>query len=76
MSAHQIDFLASQAESLVTDRELAAKLRISQRFVHVLRARGQLRAVKLGGAVRFPLNENLARVLGDPDVVLKGGHNS
>jgi len=76
MSANKIQFLASQAESLVTDRELAAKLRISQRFVHVLRSRGQLRAVKLGGAVRFPLNENLARVLGNLDEATKGGHTS
>jgi len=76
MSAHQTNFLASQAESLVTDRELAEKLRVSQRFIHVLRARGQLRAVKLGNAVRFPLQENMARVLGNPDGTTRGGHTS
>jgi len=41
--------------------------------LHVLRARGQLRAVRLGNAVRFPLNENLARVLGNPDVATREG---
>ena len=51
-------------ERLVTDVELASRLGISRRHVHVLRARGLLRAVRLGGAVRFPLNENLVRVLG------------
>ena len=54
---------AASTERLVTDVELAARLSISRRHVHVLRSRGQLRAVRLGGAVRFPLNENLARVL-------------
>lgn len=76
MSAHQIPFPASQAECLVTDRELAAKLMVSQRFIHVLRSRGQLRAVKLGNAVRFPLYENLARVLGNADDAAKGGHTA
>ncbi len=52
-------------ERLVTDREFAEQASISRRFVHTLRARGQLRAVKLGGALRFPLYENLARLLGD-----------
>jgi len=52
-----------QPERLVTDVELAERLSISRRHVHVLRSRGQLRAVRLGNAVRFPLNENLARVL-------------
>ena len=52
-----------QLERLVTDIELANRLSISRRHVHVLRTRGQLRAVRLGNAVRFPLNENLARVL-------------
>lgn len=52
-------------ERLVNDRTLAERLGISPRHVHVLRARGQLRAVKLGGALRFPLAENLARVLGN-----------
>ena len=52
-----------QPERLVTDVALADRLSISRRHVHVLRSRGQLRAVRLGGAVRFPLNENLARVL-------------
>ena len=52
-----------QPERLVTDLELAERLSISRRHVHVLRSRGQLRAVRLGNAVRFPLNENLARVL-------------
>lgn len=52
-----------QPERLVTDVELADRLSISRRHVHVLRSRGQLRAV------RFPLNENLARVLGDVSTV-------
>jgi excisionase family DNA binding protein len=56
--------MADQPERLVTDVELADRLSISRRHVHVLRSRGQLRAVRLGNAVRFPLNENLARVLG------------
>jgi hypothetical protein len=58
-------FIASfgQPEKLVTDREFAAQASISRRFVHTLRARGQLRAVKLGGALRFPLYENLAHLL-------------
>jgi len=56
-----------QTERLVRDTELAIQLGISRRFVHSLRARGQLRAVKLGGALRFPLNENLGRVIGDAD---------
>jgi len=55
--------IADQPERLVTDVELAALLSISRRHVHVLRSRGQLCAVRLGGAVRFPINENLARVL-------------
>jgi len=50
-------------ERLVKDTELAAVLNISPRFVHVLRARGVLRAVKLGSAVRFPLRENMERIL-------------
>ncbi len=54
---------ADQPERLVTDVELAERLSISRRHVHVLRSRGQLRAVRLGDSVRFPLNENLARVL-------------
>ena len=62
-----------QPERLVTDRELAEQLGISARFTHVLRSRGQLRAVKLGGALRFPLYENLARVLGTSDAGEKGG---
>ena len=74
MSANQFPSLAIQAECLVTDHELAEKLRVSQRFIHILRARGQLRAVKLGGALRFPLFENLARVLGTGDAGVKGGH--
>jgi len=61
-------------ERLVTDREFAEQASISRRFVHTLRARGQLRAVKLGGALRFPLYENLARVLGSGDREGKGGH--
>jgi excisionase family DNA binding protein len=60
---------AAQPERLVTDVELADRLSISRRHVHVLRSRGQLRAVRLGNAVRFPLNENLARVLGRVSVV-------
>ena len=56
--------VAAQFERLVTDIEIASRLSISRRHVHVLRSRGQLRAVRLGNAVRFPLNENLARVLG------------
>ena len=69
---------AAQFERLVTDIEIASRLSISRRHVHaitgciplqVLRARGQLRAVRLGNAVRFPLNENLARVLGNLDAV-------
>jgi len=63
---------ADQAERLVTDLELAERLSISRRHVHVLRSRGQLRAVRLGNAVRFPLNENLARVLGDVGGATKG----
>ena len=59
---------AASTERLVTDVELAASLSISRRHVHVLRSRGQLRAVRLGNAVRFPLNENLARVLGEESV--------
>ncbi|HZL45718.1 MAG TPA: helix-turn-helix domain-containing protein [Opitutaceae bacterium] len=61
-----------QPERLVTDVELAARLSISRRHVHVLRSRGQLRAVRLGNSVRFPLNENLARVLGDFAVACTG----
>ena len=64
---------ADQAERLVTDLELAERLSISRRHVHVLRSRGQLRAVRLGNAVRFPLNENLARVRGDVGGATKGG---
>jgi excisionase family DNA binding protein len=60
---------ADQLERLVTDVELADRLSISRRHVHVLRSRGQLRAVRLGNAVRFPLNENLARVLGNLDAI-------
>ena len=60
------DVTALLTERLVTDVELASRLGISRRHVHVLRARGQLRAVRLGGAVRFPINENLARVLEYP----------
>ena len=56
---------SDQPERLVTDRELEERLSISSRHVPVLRSRGQLRAVCLGNAVRFPLNENLARVLDD-----------
>jgi excisionase family DNA binding protein len=56
--------VAAQFERLVTDIEIASRLSISRRHVHVLRSRGQLRAVRLGNSVRFPLNENLARVLG------------
>jgi len=63
-----------QPERLVKDKEIAAQLGISSRFVHVLRARGQLRAVKLGGALRFPLQENLARVLNENGVETKGGN--
>jgi excisionase family DNA binding protein len=55
-------------ERLVTDVELAKRLGISRRHVQLLRAGGQLRAVRLGCAVRFPLNENLGRVLGSPNV--------
>ena len=61
----------ASTERLVTDIELAARLSISRRHVHVLRSRGQLRAVRLGNAVRFPLNENLARVLGGIDGTTK-----
>ena len=57
--------VTNQPERLVTDVELAARLSVSRRHIHVLRARGQLRAVKLGGALRFGLFENLARVLGN-----------
>jgi excisionase family DNA binding protein len=66
--------VAAQFERLVTDIEIASRLSISRRHVHVLRSRGQLRAVRLGNAVRFPLNENLARVLGDLDGATKGAH--
>jgi len=52
-------------ECLLRDIELAALLNISRRFVHTLRARGILRAVRLGTALRFPRNENLARILTD-----------
>lgn len=52
-------------ERLVGDIELASVLSISRRHVHTLRARGILRAVKLGSSLRFPLHENLAKVLGD-----------
>jgi len=64
---------ADQPERLVTDIEIASRLSISRRHVHVLRARGQLRAVRLGNAVRFPLNLNMALVLGNPDATTKGG---
>lgn len=53
----------NETERLVSDRELAATLGISRRHVHSLRARGLLRAVFLGAAVRFPVHENLERVL-------------
>jgi excisionase family DNA binding protein len=64
-----------QTERLVTDVELAAQLGISRRFVHTLKSRGVLRAVRLGTALRFPLGENLARVLvlGDSGDPTKGG---
>jgi excisionase family DNA binding protein len=72
---HSASLKPDQLERLVTDVELANRLSISRRHVHVLRARGQLRAVRLGNAVRFPLNENLARVLGsfDDDARGRGG---
>ena len=44
-----------QPERLVTDVELAARLSISRRHVHVLRSRGQLRAVRLGTPSGFRL---------------------
>ena len=62
-----------QPERLVTDNEFAAQASISRRFVHTLRSRGQIRAVKLGGALRFPLYENLARLLGAPEEKKEGG---
>jgi excisionase family DNA binding protein len=73
--SHSPSMEAAQCERLVTDIEIASRLSISRRHVHVLRARGQLRAVRLGNAVRFPLNENLARVLGsfDDDASGRGG---
>jgi len=55
------------SERLVTDDELAAVLSVSKRHIHVLRSRGVLIAVKLGGALRFPLQANLAAVLGGAD---------
>ncbi len=55
---------AARIERLASDVKLDARLSISRRHVYVLRSRGQLRAVRFGNAVRFPLNENLARVLG------------
>jgi len=58
---------AKQTERLLKDVELAQILGISRRFVHSLRSRGILRAVRLGGALRFPLNENLARILGQTE---------
>lgn len=67
---------ADQLERLVTDIELANRLSISRRHVHVLRTSGQLRAVRLGNAVRFPLNENLARVLGNHHDAMNGRHGS
>jgi len=52
-----------QSETLVTDLMLARQLSISRRFVHTLRARGDLVAVRLGTALRFPLQKNLARIM-------------
>ncbi len=71
-SSAALEASALVTERLVTDVELASRLGISRRHVHVLRARGQLRAVRLGGAVRFPLNENLARVLAGAPALGRG----
>lgn len=66
-------FSAMLAERLVNDRELAQVLSVSRRHVHSLRARGLLRGIKLGGALRFGLRESLERVLGNADGGEKGG---
>jgi len=54
-----------QSERLLRDVELADLLNVSRRFIHTLRSRGVVRAIRLGKALRFPRNENLARVLAD-----------
>ena len=41
------------AASLLTARQVAEQLAVSQRFVYDLAARGDLPSIRMGGAVRF-----------------------
>lgn len=56
---------SSLSNRLLRDTEMAALLGVSRRFVHTLKARGVLRAVRLGNCLRFPEAENMARVLSE-----------
>jgi len=58
-----------ETEYLVTDKRIAEHLCISVRHVHTLRSQGILRAVKLGSSLRFPIRENMQRILtlGNPE---------
>ena len=73
MSAKTFIEQAGEPDRLLRDTEIAAILGISRRFVHTLRNRGVLRAVRLGTCLRFSRAENLARVLGTGDDAKKGG---
>jgi excisionase family DNA binding protein len=64
---------SGQPDRLLRDTEMAALLGVSRRFVHTLRSRGVLRAVRLGNCLRFSRAETLARVLGTGDDGKKGG---
>lgn len=64
---------SSLSNRLLRDTEMAALLGISRRFVHTLRARGILRAVRLGNCLRFPEAENMARVLNGNKPTATGG---
>jgi len=74
MSAKTYIEQTGQPDRLLRDTEMADLLACSRRFVHTLRNRGVLRAVRLGNCLRFPAAENMARVLGTGDASPKGGH--
>ena len=64
MSASRSTPAPDPTETLLTDLQIAARLGVSRRHVHALRSKGILRAVKLGASLRFPANQNMARILG------------
>jgi len=46
-----------ESTSLLTEKEVASRLKVCQRTVYNLRMAGKLACVKVGKVIRYPVNE-------------------